>query len=74
MLPVRHLAPKILLAVNYCGRQLAWRFGWASPAYHEKEGATLHPGACKRSLQYDRRPDWRIGVQVGIWNLGELST
>ena len=53
MLPVRHPAPKIM-AVNYCLLQLARRLGWAAPAYHKKEGATPHPGACKLSLRYDR--------------------
>ena len=38
--PVKHLAQKIV-AVNYCGRQLAIMMGWAAPAYHKKEGATL---------------------------------
>ena len=53
MLPVKHLAPKILkiMAVNYCGRQQAKRLGWAAPAYSKKEGATPHHGACKFSLQ-----------------------
>ena len=53
ILSVKHLAPKIM-AVNYCGRQLARRLAWAAPAYHKKEGATPRPGACKLSLQYDR--------------------
>ena len=26
--------------------------GVGAPAYHRKEGATLHPGACKHGLQY----------------------
>ena len=25
------------------------------------------------SMQYDGRPDGRIGVRVGMWNLGSLS-
>ena len=37
MLLVKHLAPKILMAVNYCGRQLARTLGWAAPAYHDKQ-------------------------------------
>ena len=73
MLPVRHLAPKILLAVNYCGRQLARGLGWAVPAYRKKEGATPHPGARKFSLLYDRWPDGRFEVRVGTCNLGSLS-
>ena len=44
-----------------------------APAYHRKEVATLHPGACRHSLQYDGRPDWCFGVRVGTWNLGNLS-
>ena len=44
MLPVKHLASKILLVVNYCGRQLARRLGWAAPAYHRKEGY-CHPAS-----------------------------
>ena len=75
MLPVKHPVKKILkiMAVNYCGRQLARRFRLAAPAYHKKEGATPHPGACKLSLQYDGRPDECFGVRVGMWNLGSLS-
>ena len=36
MLPVRRLAPKIVkvMAVYYCGCQLARRLEWAAPAYH----------------------------------------
>ena len=61
------------------GRQLLWvscqarRLGWAAPAYHGKEGATLHAGACRLSLQYDMRPDDRFGLQIGMWNLGSLN-
>ena len=65
MLHVRHLAPKILMAVNYCGRQLPSTLGWAATAFHKKEGATSHPGACKHSLQYDRRHDERFWVRLG---------
>ena len=75
MLPVKHPAQKILkiMAVNYCGRKLARRLGWAAPAYHKKKGATPFPGACKLSLQYDGRPDESLGVRVGTWKLGSLS-
>ena len=61
------------MAVNYCGRQLARRLAWAAPAYHENEGTTPHPGACKFSLQYDLRPDGRLGLLDWTWNLGSLS-
>ena len=26
-----------------------------------------------KGLQYDGRPDWRFGVQVGMWKIGILS-
>ena len=35
--PVKHLATKILITVNYCGHQLDRLLGWAAPAYHKKE-------------------------------------
>ena len=50
-----------------------FRFGWAAPAYHKKEGAAPHPGVCKFSLLYDGRPDESFGVWVGTWNIGSLS-
>ena len=61
------------MVIDYCGHGLPQWFGWASPACLKKEGATSHPGACQHSLQYDRRPDGRLGVRVGMWNLGSLS-
>ena len=67
MLPVKHLAPKILMAVYYWGRQLAQRLGWAAPAYRRREGATPHLGACKHSLLYDG------SFVVRVWNFGSLS-
>ena len=75
MLPVKHLAQKILkiMAVNYCGRQLARRLGLALFAFHEKEGATPHPGVCMFGLQYVRRPDDNFGEQVGMCNFDSLS-
>ena len=74
MIPVKHIAPKILkiMAVNYCGCHIARRLGWAAPAYHEKEGGTPHPGVRKHSLQYDGRPDERFWLRVWTWNLGSL--
>ena len=61
MLPVKHLAPKILIADNNCGRQLDRRSGWVAQAYYKKVGA---------SIAYDRRPDASNLVQVGTLNLG----
>ena len=47
--------------------------GWAAPACHKKDDTTSHPVACKYSLQYDKRPDERVGVRVWTWNVGSLS-
>ena len=44
-----------------------------TPVYNKKKGATPHPGARKRSLQYDGRPDGRFGVRAGTWNFGSVS-
>ena len=50
MLPVRHLAPNSIMAVNYCGLQLARMLGWAASAYHEKKYAALHSVARKHGM------------------------
>ena len=65
MFAVRHLAQKILMAVDYCGRQLARILGWAAPAYLKEKDATPHHGASKHCLQYDGRPDGRFGCRLG---------
>ena len=69
---MKYLAPKILIAVDYCGRQIAGILGWVAPAYLRKEGATPHPGVCKHSLQYDVMCDYHCSVRVGMWNIGSL--
>ena len=61
MLPVKYLAPNIVMAVNYSGSRLASRIVWAATDHHKKEDATTHHGACKHILQYDGNPDWRNG-------------
>ena len=53
------------MADNYCGRQHFQRVGWVAPAYHEKEGATPHPGMHKHSLQYDGRLIGALGCGLG---------
>ena len=76
LFPVKHLAQEKILqimAVNYCGRQLAQSLRWAAPAYRKKEGDTPHPGACKFIMQYDGMLNERFGVRVWRWNLGSLS-
>ena len=72
MLPLKHLTPKILMAVNYYWQQLSQRLAWVTPAYLKEKGANPHHGGCKHSLQYDSRPDWCFWVQVGMWNTGSL--
>ena len=67
------MTDSILMAVNCCGWRLALKLGLAASVYLRKEAATPHPETSKYSLQYDRRPDWRLGVRVGMWNLGSLS-
>ena len=52
--------------------QLVQVLGWVAPAYHNKEGGTLHPGACKHSLLYEGRSDGRFGVRLGTWNIGSI--
>ena len=73
MFYVKLLASNVFIAVNYCWRQLAQSFGWAAPACHKKESSTLSRAACTYGWQYDGRPDGRLGVHVGMWNLGSLS-
>ena len=41
MLHVKYLAPKIIMPVDYGGRQLAQRLALAAPAYHKKEDAAF---------------------------------
>ena len=64
MLPVKDLAQKIRMAVNYCSCQLTRRLGWAAPAYHKKIGATPHPVVRRYRLLYGGRPDGRLGVRA----------
>ena len=73
MLPVRRLAPKILMAVNYCLRQQSRGLSWTTSAYLRKEGANPHHGACRHIWQYDGRPDRRLGVHFFMWNIGSLN-
>ena len=47
------------------GRQLCQTLELTVHAYHKKEGASLQPGACKLSLQYDGRPDESFGCGLG---------
>ena len=73
MLPVKQLAPRILMAFNYCGCQLARRLGWASTADFRNDGATQHSEVRKHSLQYGRKPDGRFREWVATRNLGSVS-
>ena len=73
MLPVQHLAPEILIDVDYCEHQLGRWLVWMASAYRKMEGASLHHGvrkhglmedatpyfsACRHRLQFYRRLDW----------------
>ena len=50
------------MVVNDCGCKLAGRLdGQAVSAKLKKEGVTPHLGVCRHSLQYESRPDWRLG-------------
>ena len=50
--------------------------GWGGPhfplAYHKKKGETPDPGPHKHCLQ-NGKPDERLGVRVGTWNVGSIS-
>ena len=71
--PCKTFYVKLLMVVDYCWCQQASRLGWVAPTYHKKEGATPHPGGHQNSLQYGGRPDWRLGEQIGMWNINGLS-
>ena len=73
MLPAKHLAQMILIAVNNRGRQPDRRLVCTAPAYHRKEGKTLQSRAHKHSAQHDGRPDGRFWVWLRRWNIGSLS-
>ena len=73
MLLVSHLAQQILMAVHYCGCQVSQKLEWVAPAHIKNEGVTPHPGVCRYSMQYERRPDWCIGWMVDICNMVSLS-
>ena len=63
----QHLAPKILMAVNYCGDQLAQSLE-AAPANQPRimerasRGSSMTGGMIRA-----------FGVLIGTWNLGSLS-
>ena len=55
------------------GHQPAQRLGWAVLAYHKQKGAAPDPVPCKHCLQNNGKPDKRLGVSVGTWNVGSMS-
>ena len=59
-----------MIAASKHGHQPAQTFGWA---YHKQKGAAPDPGLCKHCLQNDGKPDERLGVRVGTWNVGSMS-
>ena len=60
MLPIKDFAPKVFMAVNNSGRQLAQRLGWVATSYCEE--LKVQPLILERAsiVCDDRRPDWRI--------------
>ena len=63
---------------NSRGSQSLWvpksqRLGWAAPANLTKDDTTSHYGAHKHSLQYNLRPNWRVALHVGMWNMSSMS-
>ena len=70
MLPVGHHAPKIIMVVNYCGRQLARSLGWAAPAFHER-------GVPPRILGQEARWElwgagWDVEFRSSVWKGGDV--
>ena len=55
------------------GHQPAQRLWWAALAYHKQKGAAPDPGSCKHCLQNDGKPDERLGVSLGTWNVESMS-
>ena len=46
---------------------------WAALAYHKQKGAAPDLGPRKHCLQNDGKPDERLGVRVGTWNVESMS-
>ena len=59
-----------MIAASKHGHQPAQTFGWA---YHKQKGAAPDPGLCKHCLQNDGKPDERLRVRFGTWNVGSMS-
>ena len=55
MLPARHLAPLIVMTVDYRERQPAGMFAREAPAF-------FNPSSCEHGLHYDGKPDWHSKV------------
>ena len=55
------------------GHQPAQRLGCAALAYHKQKGATSDSGPSKHCLHNDEKPDERLGVRLGTWNVGNIS-
>ena len=62
-----------MMAVRRRGHQPAQRLEWAALAYQKQKGAAPDLGPCKHCLQNDGKPDERLGVRVGTWNVGSMS-
>ena len=62
-----------MMAAQKHGHQPAQRLGWAALAYHKQKGVTPDSGPRKHCLHYDGKPDKRLGVRFGTWNVGSIS-
>ena len=67
MSPVKHLAQRIIVVVNYCWHQLARSLGWATPAYHNKEGASSFSKRASIVFSIMGGADGHFGVRVRTW-------
>ena len=62
-----------MMAASKQGYQPAQRLGWAALTYHKQKGAAPDLGPCKHCLQNDGKPNDRLGVRLGTWNVGSMS-
>ena len=62
-----------MMAAQKHGHQPAQRLGGATLAYHKQKGATPDSGLRKHCLHNDGKPDERLGVRLGTWNVRSIS-
>ena len=62
----------LMIAIKH-GHQPAQMLGWAALACHKQKDAAPDPGLHKHCLQNEGRPDERLWVRAGTWNVGSMS-